>query len=168
MDEIKNMLDCKVGHYVHYNDITYEQKQNVLRSFVFIKQKVFPNRQIDKLKARLAADGSQQGQGHLYDFVSSATVSLQVVNLLFNIASYYKCMLQTVDIREAFLNAQFTSDDKPIYLRINKDIVPYWILQDPSAAPYVTEQGQLISDRFLYGLKLSPLKFQLHLSLTLV
>ena len=51
-------------------------------------------------------------------------------------------MLQTVDIRGAFLNAQFTSDDKPIYLRINKDIVPYWILQDPSAD--VTEQGQLI------------------------
>ena len=40
-------------------------------------------------------------------------------------------MPQTVDIRGAFLNAQFTSDDKPIYLRINKDIVPYWILQDP-------------------------------------
>ena len=46
----------------------------------------------------------------------------------------------------------------------------YWILQDPSAAPYVTEQGQLILllDSFLYGLKQSPLKFQLHLSNTLV
>ena len=28
-------------------------------------------------------------------------------------------MLQTVDIRRTFLNAQFTSDDKPIYLRIH-------------------------------------------------
>ena len=92
------MLDYKVGHYVH--DITYEQKQNILRSFVFIKQKVFPNGKLDKLKARLVADGSQQGR-HLYDFVSSATVSLQVVYLLFNIASYYKCMLQIVDIRGA-------------------------------------------------------------------
>jgi len=71
-----------------------------------------------------------------------------------------------VDIRGAFLNAQFTSDDKPI----NKDIVPYWILQDPSAAPYVTEQGRLILllDRFLHGLKQSPVKFQLFLSRTLV
>ena len=43
MDEIKNMLDYKVGHYVHYNDITSANKQNVLRSFVFIKQKIFPN-----------------------------------------------------------------------------------------------------------------------------
>jgi len=70
-----------------------------------------------------------------------------------------------VDIRYAFFNAQFTSDDKPIYLRVNKNIVPYWILQDPS-----TEQGQLLLllDSFLYGLKQSHLKFQLHLSRTLV
>jgi len=90
--------------------------------------KTFPNGQLDKLKARLVADGSQQGR-HLYDFVSSATVSLQVVYLLFNIASYYKCILQTVDIKGAFLNAKFTSDDKPIYLRINTSIVSYGILQ---------------------------------------
>ena len=109
MDEIKNMLDYKVGHYVHYNDITSANKQNVL-----------PNGQFDKFKAQLIADGSQQGR-HLYDFVSSATVSLQVVLLLFNIASYYKCILQTVDIRGAFLNAQFSSEDKSIYFRINKD-----------------------------------------------
>ena len=38
----------------------------------------------NKLEIRTAADGSQQGR-HLYDFVSSATVSLQVVFLLFNI-----------------------------------------------------------------------------------
>ena len=38
------------------------------------------------------------------------------------------------------------------------------------AAPYVAEHGQLLLllDRFLYGLQQSPLKFQLHLSRTLV
>ena len=64
-------------------------------------------------------------------------------------------MLHTVDIRGAFLNAEFTSADKPIYLKINKDVVPYWILQHPQAAPYVSQQGELVLllDRFLYGLK---------------
>ena len=37
-------------------------------------------------------------------------------------------MLQTVNIRGAFLNAQFTSDYMHIYLRINKDIIPYWMI----------------------------------------
>ena len=50
-----------------------KKAKKILRSFVVIKQKVFPNEQLDKLKARLAADDSQQGW-HLYDFVSSATV----------------------------------------------------------------------------------------------
>ena len=169
MNEVKNMLDYKVGHYVHQFDLTYDQKKNILRSFMFIKQKFFPNGDMDKLKARLVADGSQQGR-HLYDFVSSATVSLQVVFLLINVASHYKCMLQTVDIRGAFLNAEFTPADKPIYLKINKDVVPYWILQDPTAKPYVSDKGELLLllDRFLYGLKQSPLKFQLHLTQTLV
>lgn len=122
MDEVKNMLDYKVGHYVHQHTLTYDQRKNILRSFMFIKQKFFPDGSMDKLKARLVADGSQQGR-HLYEFVSSATVSLQVVYLLFNIASHYKCMLQTVDIRGAFLNAEFTPADKLINLKINKDVV---------------------------------------------
>ena len=74
--------------YIYPDQLTYEQHNIILRSFMFIKQKFFPNGEMDKLKARLVADGSQQGR-HLYDFVSSATVSLQVVFLLFNIASYY-------------------------------------------------------------------------------
>ena len=70
----------------------------------------------------------------------------------------------TVDIRGVFLNAQFTSDNKPIYLHINKNIVPYRILG--SSLRHRTrnkEQGKrqliLLLDRFLYELKQSPLKF---------
>ena len=79
-------------------------------------------------------------------------------------------MLSTVDIRGAFLNAEFTPNDTPIYLKINKDVVPYWARQDPNALPYVSANGELILmlDRFLYGLKQSPLKFQLYLSRTLI
>ena len=136
---------------------------------MFIKQKFFPNGDMDKLKARLVADGSKHGR-HLYDFVSSATISLQVVYVLVNIASYYRCILSTVDIGGAFLNAEFTPADSPIYLKIKKDVVPCWVKQDPNAVPNVSSTGDLILllDRFLYGLKKSPLKFQLHLSRTLI
>ena len=68
------MLDYKVGHYVHQKDLTYQQNHNILRSFMFIKQKFYLDGTMDKLKVRLVTDGSQQGR-HLYDLVSSATVS---------------------------------------------------------------------------------------------
>ena len=79
MDEVKNKLDYKVGHYVHQKDLTFQQNHNILRYFMFIKLKFFPDGTMDKLKARVVADGSLLSP-------------LQVVYLLFNIASYYKCM----------------------------------------------------------------------------
>ena len=62
MDEVKNMLDYKVGHSVHQINLTYQQNHNILRSFMFIKQKFFPDGTMEKLKARLVADSSQQGR----------------------------------------------------------------------------------------------------------
>ena len=53
-------------------------------------------------------------------------------------------MLHTVDIRGVFLKADFTAADKPIYLKINEDVVPDRISQDPIAAPYVSQQGELV------------------------
>ena len=159
MDEVKNMLDYKVGKY---EDIPPTYKKNILRPFMFIKQKFFPNGDMYKLKARLVADGSQQGR-HLYDFVSSATISLQVAYLLYNIASYYRCILSDI---HAFFNAEHTPADSPIDLKINKDVVPYWVKQDPNAVPYVSSTGEF--SFFLYRLKQSPLKFQLHLSRTII
>ena len=61
---------------------------------------------MDKLKARLITDGSQQGR-NLNDFISSATVSFQVVFLLFNVASHNPCVL-SVDTRGVFLNTKFS------------------------------------------------------------
>ena len=169
MKEMKYMLDYKVGHYIKYEDINQSNKKNILRSFMFIKQKFFPNGNMGKLKARFVADGSQQDR-HFYDFISLATVSLRVVLLLFNVASYHRCMLSAVDIQGSFLNAEFTLIDTPLYLKINKDVFPYWIRKYPNALPYLSANEELILllDRFLYGLKQSPLKFQLHLSRTLI
>ena len=99
------MLGYKVGHYIKYEDISQSNKKNILRSLMFIKKKFFPYGDMDKLKARLVANGSQQIR-HLYDFISS--VSLQVIFLLFNVLSYHRCMLSTVDIRGAFFNAELT------------------------------------------------------------
>ena len=51
MDDVKNMLDYKVGHHIKYEDIPPTYKKNILRSFMFIKQKYFPDGDMDKLKA---------------------------------------------------------------------------------------------------------------------
>ena len=62
------MLDYKVGYYIKYEDISQSNKKNIFRAFIFIKQNFFPNGNMDKLKERLVADGSQQGR-NLYDLI---------------------------------------------------------------------------------------------------
>ena len=64
-------------------------------------------------------------------------------------------------ISGAFLNAEYNPAIGlyyPVYLKINEDIVPYWVKQEPNAVPYVSSTGELIPllDQFLYGLKTFP------------
>jgi len=167
-EEIQNMLDYQVGHYVHFRSIPKEKRKNILQSFMFLKHKTTPDGVYERTKARMVGNGANQ-RDHTYNLVSSSTVALASVFLMFNLASYYKCRMATYDIKGAFLHAGFEKDDEIIYIKINREVTEQWIIMDPSAAEYVDERGELLLelDKFIYGLKQSPLKFQLHLTNTL-
>lgn len=168
-DEIQNMLNYKVGHYVRWRDIPEDKRGNILQSFMFLKHKTTPDGKYDKTKARMVGNGANQKK-HMYDMVSSSTVGLASVFLMCNLASYYRANITTYDIKGAFLHAKFEPEDEVTYIRINKEVTQLWVEQDPSAAPYVDSHGTLLLelDKFIYGLKQSPLKFQLHLRTVLV
>jgi hypothetical protein len=106
----------------------------------------------------------------MYEFTASTTISLSTVFILFNIASYYGCELVSYDIKGAFLHASFTDQDEPTYIIIRKEVVDIWVKLDPTSIPFVNSRGDLILllDKFVYGLKQSPIKFQLHLAKTLL
>ena len=105
----------------------------------------------------------------MYNLVSSSTVGLASVFLMFNLATMIKCRLTSYDIKGAFLHAEFGEDDEVTYIKVKKDIATLWCELDPTAIPFVDSKGELILelDRFIYGLKQSPLKFQLHLTTVL-
>lgn len=56
------------------------------------------------------------------------------------------------------------------YIKINKETTRLWCDIDPTAQEYVDERGELLLelDKFIYGLKQSPLKFQQHLTKVLL
>jgi hypothetical protein len=168
-NEIQNMLHYQVGHYVRRNDIPQEKRGNIIDCFMFIKHKETPDGQYDKTKARLVGNGKNQ-KPHMYDLTHSSTVSLASVFLLFNIASYYKCKMSSFDIKGAFLHAKLEEADPDTYLRIPKEIAAIWVDMDPEAAQYLQFDGSLVLqlDKFIYGLKQSPLKFQLLLVSVLI
>jgi hypothetical protein len=167
--EIMNMLEYQVGHYVTKADIPRDKRGNVITCFMFLKHKTLPDGSYDKTKARLVGNGANQ-KAHMYDMISSSTVALSSVFLLFNLASYYQCTLASFDIKGAFLHAKFGETDETTYIRIPKEIAELWVKQDPSAAEFLESDGTLLLelDKFIYGLKQSPYKFGEHLTAVLI
>jgi hypothetical protein len=163
VEEIKNMLQYKVGHYVKVDDIPFDKRRNIISSFMFLKHKEDSDGNITRTKARLVGNGANQ-KSHMYDLVSSASLFI-----LLNIATYFKTMLCSFDIKGAFLNAQFGESDEVTYIRLNREVTKIWIAIDPSAERFVDHKGELVLelDKFIYGLKQSPRKFQEHLVTTL-
>jgi hypothetical protein len=112
----------------------------------------------------MVGSGAHQ-KAHMYDLISSSTVALSTVFLIMNIASLHKAELASYDVKGAFLNAQFGPTDETTYIRITKEIAEIWCTIDPDAIPYLDRKGEIILelDKFIYGLKQSPYKFQVHL-----
>lgn len=169
ISEIKNMIEYSVGYFISLPDIPIDLRKHIIRSFMFIKHKQKPNGMYDKTKARLVVNGKHQPESS-YEELSSHTIDLSSVFILFNIASYYRSDISCYDIRGAFLNASFTEDDPVIYIRIDSDVVNFWKDIDESIISYLNSDGSVIIklSKYLYGLKQSPLKFQQHLQNTLM
>jgi hypothetical protein len=167
-EEIKNMLQYKVGHYVAMEEIPHDKRRNIISSFMFLKHKEDAQGNYTRTKARLVGNGANQ-KSHMYDLVSSATVGLASVFMLLNIATFFVTMLCSFDIKGAFLNAKFGESDEVTYIKLNRAVTKIWLQIDPSAEPYVDSKGELLLelDKFIYGLKQSPRKFQEHLVGTL-
>jgi hypothetical protein len=69
----------------------------------------------------MVGNGANQ-KDHMYDLISSSTVALSSVILMFNLASYYKCSMGSYDIKGAFLRAEFGPGDVRTYIKINREI----------------------------------------------
>ena len=55
LSELQQHLDTPTWHPVHWRTLTHEQKKNVLRSKVFMKDKYTASGAFDKYKARLVS-----------------------------------------------------------------------------------------------------------------
>ena len=169
LDEIGNMINYSVGYYIKYDQIPLNLRRNILRSFMFVKEKYHPDGRHDNTKARFVGDGAHQSR-HSYDIISSTTVDLLSVFLLLSLASYSGARIICYDVKSAFLNASFTDDDEVMFLKISRDIVQIWKTLDANIANFTDEHGHayLCLEKFIYGLKQAPKKFQEHLKQTLI
>jgi hypothetical protein len=150
--EIQQLMDRGVWHGVHVKYLTEQQRKQIIRSSIFLKDKYTAQNIFEKFKARLVAGGDQQ-QRELYDNVSSPTARTESVLSVAAIAAAEGREVMTVDIAGAFLHADITVTGIPVYVRLDRVMTKFLLELDSSYSKFVNADGTCVVqlDKALYG-----------------
>jgi hypothetical protein len=106
--ELAQLLDKQAWHGVHLKGLTKHERQSVIRSKMFLKDKLTATGVWERYKARLVAGGDMQDKT-LYDNLSSPTASTTHVLSVAAIAACEGRKVMVIDIGGAFLHAKLSS-----------------------------------------------------------
>jgi hypothetical protein len=151
--EMQQMCEKDVWEGVLINSLSPLQRNNIITSSMFLKDKYTAEGKFDKLKSRLVAGGHLQDRD-IYDNGSSPTVSTTSVFIIAAIAAKENRSLATIDFPGAFLNSDMPSEGThAVFMRLNKYLTDVLISIDKSYLKYVNEKGTCIVKlkKALYG-----------------
>ena len=152
MAELQQMVSKRVWHGVLVSDLTFAERNAIIRSSMFMKDKFTASGEFEKFKARLVAGGDQQ-EKELYENLSSPTGSTTSVLAVAAIAAFEGRSVTVMDIGGAFLNADITRTGIKVHMRLNRVLTSMLVLIDPEHARFVEERGTSVVelDKALYG-----------------
>jgi hypothetical protein len=149
-NELLQMHEKRVFRPVKWNALTKAERRKAIRSFMFMKEKKTTDGVLQKIKARLVANGKQQDR-ELFEDVSSPTAS---TTALFTVASLAASQGWTVtigDVSGAYLNAKMPESSTLMIL----ERAAATVLCDISEGykEYLREDGSLAVrlEKALYG-----------------
>jgi hypothetical protein len=123
----------------------------ILRCFVFLVEKILANREVDKIKARLVANGAQQKR-EMYPNKSLPTASIHGIFTFFAVVAYIRdYSVAKIDFKGACIQMEIT--ESPIYMKMDKKLTSAAISILPELQAYVTMEGTLYTRllKALYG-----------------
>ena len=135
-------------------DLTYQQKQKAIRSFIFMKEKFDAEGKFLKLKSRLTASGNQQDRifvENSFGTVSSPTMAMSSLTTILAIAKSEKRHLATIDIGSAYLNADMSKEN--VIMILDSIVAGEYLKVRPDVKNMLTKKGELYVklDKALYG-----------------
>ena len=151
--ELYSMVTKKVLYPIRIEDLSREQLVNrVVRTTMFLREKLTPEGLVDLIKARLVALGNFQDRS-LYreNDISSPTASITSLFIILSIAAYEGYHIMTDDIGTAYLNANLPPGQ--LYLILDPFISKMIIKLDSSFASFVNKKGEIVCEarKALYG-----------------
>jgi hypothetical protein len=148
--ELRQILDKRVWNPVAHSSLSEKERNAIIRSSMFLKEKFLSCGDFEKLKARLVAGGNQQDRT-LYEDLSAPTVSTSSVFAVAAIAAAENRAVMVVDIGGAFLNADMVGI--PVHMRLDATMTAMLIQLDPAYARYTDSKGcvVVVLNKALYG-----------------
>ena len=158
--ELQAMLDRSVWRGVHFKDIPVGERGFILRSMDGFKEKIRPNGEWERDKARVFVDGSVQKAEYTGES-SSPVARIESIFAMAGIAAYMGWIVIKIDVTSAYLTTPRPDEVKYKYLRLSKELTAVLVELDPSYASFVDPRGCIIVllDKMLYGMKESGLEF---------
>ena len=127
--EVDGMLERKVWKGVLYDTLTNKQKQSILYSSTIVKEKYNLDGDFLLIKTRLVTGGDGQDKSEIPERLRSApTTATSSVNTIASIAAARGMEVATVDVKEAYLNADMESK---IFMWIPEPIASILCERDP-------------------------------------
>lgn len=150
--ELEQMIRKGVWHGVRTRDLTSKQRQGIIRSSMFLKDKYLASGAFEKFKARLVAGGDQQDKG-LYDNLSSPTAATASVLAVAAIAAAERRIVIITDIGGAFLNASLLPTGIKVHMRLDGTMAALLVQIAPEYAQFLEPSGCMVVelDKALYG-----------------
>jgi len=153
--ELQQMVDKEVFEGVQWGKLTLEEKKAAIGSFMFFKEKFLADGTLNKVKARLVANGKDESES-LYEDTNSPTASLITVFSVLAIAASKRRVMGIGDVPGAYLNAD---QRKKIIMMLGKEIGDILCSIDSKYSQYRRKDGRIpvILRKALYGCKESAL-----------
>ena len=140
--EIDGMLARKVWKGVLFGSLSEKQKKSVLYSSTLVKEKFDLDGKFVTMKSRVVTGGDGQNIEDIPERLRSApTTATSSMSTIASIAASRNMEIATVDIEQAYLNAEMESD---VFMWIPKPVADILCDRDPSFQPFMHENGRVL------------------------
>ena len=169
-NELKSILECgtiepiPVAKYSELNVF-----DTLIPSHMMMREKTLPNGEFEKMKARLVGGGNHQDRA-IYTETSSPTPNITSIFTVAALAANEGRHIRTADIGNAYLNASMDDKDKPVYMKLNREVSKFLCEIDSTFQEFKNDRHEIIVKllKALYGcVQSSRLWFQ-HIQSTLI
>ena len=154
-DELTKIMKKKVWHGVHISSLSKSQRDKIINSHMFLKDKYTSLNIFDKFKARLVARGDQQDRNDYTDYdIAGPTATTTSILCVAAIAAAENRKVMTIDVGGAFLNADIKSTGVLVHVRLDKIMTGFLVSIDPSYEEFVDKDNKTCIvelDQALYG-----------------